>query len=61
VSASASPFLTEHQLAARWQITDRSVRRLVAGGDLVPVRIGPQTVRFRLEDVEAFETARKAA
>lgn len=59
--APTPEMLTEQQLAERWQTSDRSIRRLVAAGDLRPVRIAPQIVRFRLTDVEAFEAAKQEA
>jgi excisionase family DNA binding protein len=52
---SASPvFLTVPELAARWSVTDRTLRRLVGQGDLPVTRIG-RSVRFRLSDVERYE------
>jgi len=62
VQPSIAPaFLTAAQLADRWVTTTRNIRRLMASGSLPAVRIGAQTVRIALEDIEAFEQQRKTA
>ena len=50
--------LTEAQLAERWQISVRTLQAARVKGSGVPfVRIG-RSVRYRLEDVTAYEKAR---
>jgi hypothetical protein len=50
--------LTETQLAERWQISVRTLQAArVKGGGVAFVRIG-RSVRYRLEDVLAYEQAR---
>jgi len=60
-NSSAPRFLTIEQLAERWQTTDRTIRRKVAAGELPVVRLGAQSVRIDLDDVEAFENQRRSA
>lgn len=51
--------LTEKDLAARWKVTTRTLKSWRASGNgpaFVP--IGPGTVRYRPEDVEAYERSR---
>jgi hypothetical protein len=47
--------LTKVDLAERWQVTKRTIDRLVARGAVSKVTLGPRTIRFRLLDVEAAE------
>jgi hypothetical protein len=55
--ASAS-MLNENELAFRWGISVRTLRnRRVTGGGPTFVKLG-RSVRYRVEDVEAFEGAR---
>lgn len=61
LATPVTPFLTERQLADRWQVSDRTVRRMVSAGRLRPVRIGPGSVRFRATDIEALEAAAQEA
>ena len=50
--------LTERQLADRWQISTRTLQAARVKGSGVPfVRIG-RAVRYRLEDVLAYEQGR---
>lgn len=58
---SSAPLLTVDQLAERWQMTPRSIRRKLASGELAAVRVGEATVRISLDDVEAFEQQRRSA
>lgn len=44
------------ELAARWQCSEMHIYRLVAQGSLKGVKIG-KLIRFRLEDIEAYEEA----
>lgn len=47
-------FLTKQEVAARLRVSTRSVNRWMAEGLLKPFRRG-QVLRFKIEDVEAFE------
>ena len=51
---SAPVSLTVPELAARWSVTDRTLRRMVDKGDLPVTRIG-RSVRYRLSDVLEYE------
>lgn len=51
--------LTTREVARRWQVSRRTVERLVAAGKLRATKIAGVT-RYRLEDVEATEIARDA-
>jgi excisionase family DNA binding protein len=53
-SATAEQLLTAEQVAERWQCPVSQVYRLARDGRLRCVRLG-RYVRFRLEDIEAFE------
>jgi len=48
--------LTPKALAARWKLSKSSIYRLKEIGQLSYVQIGG-TIRFRLEDIEAYEAA----
>ena len=49
--------LTELQLASRWLISVKTLQNArVVGGGLPYIKIG-RAVRYRLIDIEAFETA----
>lgn len=47
--------LTYQDVANRWSVSVRTVRRLVARKKLSAVRIGHSTVKFRPADVERAE------
>jgi excisionase family DNA binding protein len=49
---------TLETLAARWGVSVRTLRRMVARGDLKAYRIGSQ-LRFSEEDVRAYERLRR--
>ena len=54
---TASPeFLTLGQLAERWQVSEATIYRLMASGELVKTKIGTKVVRFARTEVERFET-----
>jgi DNA binding domain, excisionase family len=48
------PLLTVKQVASRWQMSERHVRRLIANGMLQPHRLG-RAVRIAERDMAAFE------
>jgi excisionase family DNA binding protein len=52
----ASRRLTVEDVAARWEVSIRTVRRLVDRGELKCLRIGRQ-MRFTAEDLAAYERA----
>jgi hypothetical protein len=54
--ATPQVFLTRKELAKRWRCSISTLKRRETGGKLNPVRIGPRTVLYRLEDVQATET-----
>jgi excisionase family DNA binding protein len=47
-------FFTVEQLAARWQVSPRTIRRMVERGKLRAMRIGPQ-LRVPVDVVERYE------
>ena len=47
--------MTTEEVADRWRIHPASVRRMAAKGELRSIRVGAKVLRFREEDVEAFE------
>lgn len=51
--------LSSSDLADRWQISERTVKRLVDSGEVHCVRVGRQ-IRFKLADVLAYEKKRRS-
>jgi excisionase family DNA binding protein len=47
--------LTAEQLAARWQVTTAWIYRKVREGELPTVPLPGRVVRFRADQIEAFE------
>lgn len=54
----SEPLMTLHDLAERWQVSLKSVRRIVARGDIKVHRIGAQ-IRVSLEDAITYEALRR--
>lgn len=54
VESMAVKMLTLEEVAEQLQIDERTVRRLCTNGDLEFVKIGPKTLRFRPEWVDAL-------
>ncbi len=54
VKAKTDPLLTLQDLATRWQVSLKSVRRIVARGELKVHRIGAQ-IRVSPEDAATYE------
>lgn len=50
----SEPLFTLQDLAVRWQVSLKSVRRIVVRGELKVHRIGHQ-VRISMEDLNAYE------
>ena len=50
----SEPLLTLQDLATRWQVSLKSVRRIVARGELKVLRIGTQ-IRVSPEDAATYE------
>jgi excisionase family DNA binding protein len=53
---TASQLLTADDLAHRWQVDRSHIYKIARSGDLPVVRIG-RVVRFRADDIEAWEMA----
>ena len=51
--------LSSNDLADRWQVSTRTVKRLVDKGEIHCVRVGSQ-IRFRLADILAYEKKRRS-
>jgi excisionase family DNA binding protein len=54
----SKPLLTLQDVAARWQVSLKSVRRIVERGELKVHRIGHQ-IRISPEDATTFERLRR--
>lgn len=55
MKSTPSPlFFAIAQVAERWQVSARTIRRLITRGDLKVCRIGSQ-IRVSLEDLVTFE------
>src|SRR5712691_2237068 len=52
-------FLTEQQLAARWNVVPRTIQRMVRDGELRPLLVR-RAPRFALADIGTFEARRLA-
>ena len=52
-TSEADTLLTAKQVAARWSICTKTVRRMVDRGILRPVRLSARCVRFSASDVAA--------
>jgi predicted DNA-binding transcriptional regulator AlpA len=53
-------FLTKEELAARWQVTERTIENMVRYKKCpTPVALGYKTVRWRIEDIVAHEKRMK--
>jgi excisionase family DNA binding protein len=50
-------FMTVAEVAARWKMSERSVRRLIHSGDLAATVIGPRQIRVAIVDVQRVELA----
>jgi len=60
--SAASVFVRDTQLAERYGVTRQTIWRWVREERFPPpVRLAPGTVRWRLGDVEAWESAREVA
>jgi excisionase family DNA binding protein len=55
-SVIAEPLLNKAEVARRTGFCERTVNSLMARGELPFIKLGPRTVRFRPEDVEAYIT-----
>ncbi|HJV52822.1 MAG TPA: helix-turn-helix domain-containing protein [Noviherbaspirillum sp.] len=63
-TAKKETLLTQKELAARWQISERWVEKLRQTGKgpaFVALGESPKlkTIRYRIADVEAYETSRQ--
>lgn len=52
--AQATPDLSLKEAAARYGVSERTIRRRIAEGQLPAYRVGPRTIRVRTADVEAL-------
>ena len=57
----ARRLITRTELAARWGCSIATVHRRVTDGVLTPIRLGPSTTRYDLDEVEAIEAAARGA
>lgn len=58
MSTPITVILTPAQVAERWQVNERTVRRMCASGRLPGLRLSGKLLRLRLSDVEEFENQR---
>ena len=47
--------LSRKELADRWNLSVKTIKRKEKAGELQPLTLGPRTVRHRLSDILAFE------
>ena len=47
--------LSRKELAARWNLSVKTIKRKEKAGELQPLTLGPRTVRHRLSDILAYE------
>lgn len=55
------PPWTPATLARHWNCSSRTIRRLIAAGELQAARIGPRTIRIDREVASRFYACRTAA
>lgn len=48
------PNLTIRSAAEKFGVSERTIRRRIASGELPAYRLGPRSIRLRAEDVEAL-------
>ena len=56
-TAQKAPFITADKLARRWSVHRDTVYKMPTA-DLPYMKLGPNTRRYRMEDVEAYEQSR---
>ena len=56
--AATPQHLTPHEVARRWQVSVRTVQRMIRSGELVALHLGPKLIRIRHDDMIAFENSR---
>lgn len=49
-----SAWMTTPDVADHLQVTDRTVRRMIAAGELPAYRLGPRLLRVKRSDVDAL-------
>lgn len=54
VDSPTTQLLTYRDVQARLRVSRETVRQMVLRGDLPPIQIGPQAVRFDEADVQAL-------
>jgi excisionase family DNA binding protein len=54
-----SQVLTLSEVQAELRLADRTLRRLVATGELPVIRLGQRVLRVRREDLEAYLRSRR--
>lgn len=59
--AARLPVLRPCDVAERWQCSETHVRNLYRRGELRGFRAGGKLLRFKVEDVEAYECAHTSA
>lgn len=55
-SASSPQYLTVAEVATMLRVTDRHVRKLIAGGKIPAVKVAGTSIRIRTADVDAIIT-----
>jgi len=56
VSPKNDRLLTRRELAERWNLSERTLKRRDQSGDLSPITLSPRVVRYRLSDILAIES-----
>jgi predicted site-specific integrase-resolvase len=56
IAGAESAFLTPRQLRERWQIAERTLREWNRRRVLPCYKLGGKFIRYRLQDVEEFES-----
>ncbi|MGC4964096.1 helix-turn-helix domain-containing protein [Gordonia sp. DT101] len=49
--------MTTDQLAARWQVSTRTVREMAMAGEIPAIKLGAKLWRFPVERITKFERA----
>ena len=56
----SDPSLTRKQLAERWNITTRTLKRWEKAGRIKPLTLSSHTIRYKLSEILAFEADAEA-
>lgn len=51
-------FVSRRQLCARWGVSIDFLRQLEESRELTPIKLSPRCLRYKIAEIEAFESAK---